>query len=93
MSSMIAGALVLLNLSGGDCVEDIDKLEGDEGLREIFKQAEFHDLSRQAMRRFRKGKERAFPSRSVIFRFLSKFHSSFEESSREKGSAFQYVLV
>jgi hypothetical protein len=91
-SSTIAGALVLLNLAGGDCVEDIDKLEGDDGLRRIFKKAEFHDLprkeSRVAMTRFRKGKNRAFPSKSVIFRYLSKFHSSDEELFREEGKAF-----
>ena len=88
----IVESLLLLNLAGGDCVEDIGKLEGDEGLRELFKQTEFYGRSRKerhkAMRRFRKNKERAFPSQSTIFRFLNKFHDSDQEQLRELGKAF-----
>lgn len=37
-------ALVLLNLVGGDCVEDIDKLESDEGFCRIMRKVEMHGL-------------------------------------------------
>jgi len=33
-------SLVLLNLAGGDCVEDIKVIEADDGFCEVFKKAE-----------------------------------------------------
>ena len=43
-------ALVLLNLCGGDCVEDIRVLEADDGFCEILKKAEMHGLRRKVRR-------------------------------------------
>ena len=37
-------SLVLLNLAGGDCVEDIKKLEADDRFCEVLKKAEIHGL-------------------------------------------------
>lgn len=36
-------ALVLLNLSGGDCVDDLRVLEGDEGFCRVLRELEFFD--------------------------------------------------
>ena len=37
-------SLVLLNLAGGDCVEDIKKLEADDRFCEVLNKAEIHGL-------------------------------------------------
>lgn len=37
-------SLVLLNLAGGDCVDDIRILEGDEGFCKLLKKSEMHGL-------------------------------------------------
>lgn len=55
-------SLILLNLAGGDCLEDIERLENDEGLSTILSQAETHGMKRKEKRmhakRFRKEKGR-----------------------------------
>lgn len=88
----VVRALVLLKLAGGDCVADIDALEGDEGLCRVVAKARWHGLSRgerrERERRWRKEKKRSFPSPSAIFRYLSVFHSESEESNRVQGKAF-----
>jgi hypothetical protein len=65
-------SVVLLNLVGGDCVEDIDKLEADEGLCRILRKVELSGLTRKEKKalkeRWRKERTRAFPSASAIFR-------------------------
>ena len=85
-------SLVLLNLVGGDCVEDIDKLEADEGLCRILRKVELSGLPRKEKKalknRWRKERTRAFPSASAIFRYLSQFHNAEQEKLREKGKAF-----
>jgi hypothetical protein len=83
---------VLLNLVGGDCVDDIDKLEADEGLCRILRKVELHGLTRkdkkEIKKRWRKERTRTFPSASAIFRYLSQFHNVEQEKLREKGKAF-----
>ena len=85
-------SLMLLNLLGGDCVEDLNRLENDEGLCTILRRAEKAGLSRQQRRdflkRFRKERKRTFPSASAVFRYLSSFHSHEEEEQRVTGKAF-----
>jgi len=85
-------SLLLLNFSGGDCVEDIGKLESDPGLRNLLLDNECKHMSRKERRaykkRFRKGKTRAFPSASVLRRYLEAFHNAKEESNRVEGTAF-----
>jgi len=85
-------ALILLNLAGGDCVEDIKVLEADDGFCEIIKKAELHGLKRkerrELLKRWRTEKSRAVPSASAIFRYLEAFHDSEQEKAREKGTAF-----
>jgi len=85
-------SLVLLNLVGGDCVEDIDKLEADEGFCRIMRKVEMHGLTRKGKRalkkRWRKERTRTFPSVSAIFRYLANFHNAEQEKLRIKGKAF-----
>ena len=85
-------SLVLLNLAGGDCVDEIEKLESDTGFSFLLRSDELKGMSRQVRRayqkRFRKEKKRAFPSASVLRRYLETFHDSEEEKRRVEGTAF-----
>lgn len=71
-------SLILLNIAGGDCVNDIERLENDEGLSTLLLKVETHGMKRKQRReyerRYRKAKERAVPSQSVIRRYLEQFH-------------------
>jgi len=90
--SQVVRALILLNLVGGDCVEDLNCLEQDEGLCRIIERTEKHGMSRKErrafLRRWRKERKRSVPSPSVVFRYLSWFHDQEQEKLREKGKAF-----
>ena len=85
-------SLVMLNLVGGDCVEDVDRLESDEGFCRLFSKAVRQGISRKGRktlnRRWRKEKKRSVPSSSSVFRYLSEFHDSAQEGLREVGRAF-----
>ncbi|MDP2950353.1 MAG: transposase [Chloroflexota bacterium] len=84
--------LVLLNLAGGDCVDALRMLEGDEGFTRVLRRAEIRGLPRKERReqerRWRKERKRAIPSPSVVFRYLSAFNSPAEEAKRAVGRAF-----
>ena len=88
----VLSSLVLLNLAGGECVDDLDVLEGDAGLCRLFRQAEVHGVGRKGRRevsgRFRRGRERTFPSASALFRWLFSFHDPGQEHRREPGRSF-----
>jgi len=85
-------SLIALNLAGGDCVEDIEKLEADEGFCRILRKAETQGLTRKEKRamksRWRKGRKRTMPSASAIFRYLENFHDVEQEKHRQEGKAF-----
>ena len=85
-------SIVLLNLAGGDCVDDIEVLESDDGFCEVLRKAEMHGLSRKVrrelMRRWRKEKTRTTPSPSAIFRYMAMFHDQEQDQYREPGKAF-----
>lgn len=85
-------SLILLNMAGGDAVDDMDILEKDQGFCIILHRIETRGLTRQQRRagerRWRKETHRSVPSQSAIFRFLSAFHNPEEEKKREKGKAF-----
>lgn len=88
----IIESVLRLNLSGGDCVEDIDRLEADEGLKSLMLGLEGKGMRGQEKKalhkRFRREKKRAFPSASAIRRYLEKFHNEEEEERRLPGTAF-----
>lgn len=90
--SQMVVALVLLNIAGGDCVDDIKKLESDDGFCKVLQKSEMHGLRRKVrralLRRFRKEKTRTVPSPSSIFRYLEKFHTKEQEGLRKPGRAF-----
>jgi hypothetical protein len=85
-------SLILLNLAGGDCVDDLKILEKDEGFGKVLGRVETKGLSRQQRRaterRWRKKQYRSVPSPSALFRYLAAFHYAEEEEKREKGKAF-----
>lgn len=85
-------SLILLNIAGGTCVEDIERLEADEGLRTLFLKMETQGMRRKERReyerRWRKEKKRAFPSASTIHRYLTQFHQASEEALRESRVSF-----
>lgn len=91
-SSQMVLSLVLLNLAGGSCVDDIARLEADAGLCRVMRSIEHHGLARTERRalerRWRKEKTRTFPSASAIRRWLGGFHNEGEEALREVGTAF-----
>ncbi len=70
-------AVIFLNLSGGDCVEDIERLERDSGFSAILRAIEKDLLSRADRRslksRWRRARERATPSPSALSGWLERF--------------------
>jgi hypothetical protein len=85
-------SLVLLNLVGGESVEDVGRLESDEGLCALLSKTLRHGLTRKGRRqmeeRWRKAKKRRVPSASSVFRYLSSFHDEEEERERVEGKAY-----
>ncbi|MBU0484822.1 MAG: IS1380 family transposase [Proteobacteria bacterium] len=90
--SQMITALTLLNLTGGDCVDDLEILESDEGFCQVMRRAENHGLPRQERRklekRWRKKSTRTLPSASSVFRYLDLFHDPEQEKLRVTGKAF-----
>lgn len=88
----IAVSLVLLNLAGGDCVDDLDHLNADKGFGKLLKWCAKHGLSRRVGRemasRWRKAKNRSVVSPSVARRWLGAFHDEGQEKLRVAGKAF-----
>ena len=85
--AQIVMALVLLNVAGGEAVEDLGVLEGDEGFCAVLRKVESHGLGRRQRRalesRWRKERHRSVPSMSPVFRYLALFHDPEEEQQRE----------
>jgi hypothetical protein len=85
-------SLILLNLAGGDCVEDLNVLEADEGLSRLLLRFRFQGMTRRERRaeerRWRKERGRGVASPSAAFRYLAKFHKEEEEHKRQPQQAF-----
>lgn len=85
-------SLMLLNLAGGDCVDDLKVLEKDDGFCQVLRKVETHGLKRKIRRalerRWRKERRRAVPSPSAVFRYLAAFHDAEQEKQRQPGKAF-----
>jgi hypothetical protein len=85
-------SLILLNLAGGDHVDDMRILAHDEGFSRVLKRVELKGLARKVRRvmerRWRKEHHRVVPSPSAVFRYLEAFHNPGEEKKREAGKAF-----
>jgi hypothetical protein len=84
--------LVLLNIAGGDSVEDIERLEADLGLCAVLRRCDTYGLKPRARaayeKRWRKGQQRALPSPSALHRYLKSFHRADQEVLRSEGQAF-----
>lgn len=85
-------SLVLLNLAGGDCVEDLNGLEADEGLSRLLLRFRFQGMNRRERRaeerRWRKEGRRGVASVSAARRYLEAFHNEAEELKRQPHQAF-----
>ncbi len=84
--------LVLLNVAGGNAVDDLQRFEGDEGFAKVLRRVGMHGLRRRERRgldrRWRKEQKRAVPSQSVVFRYLGAFDNPAEKVKRVVGHAF-----
>ena len=91
-NTQIIMSLILLNIAGGDCVDDLRILEQDEGLVKVLRRVGFTGHPRQERReqarRWRKECKRAFPSAPVVFRYLKNFVNPEDEQRRGMGQAF-----
>ena len=87
---MVSG-LLLVNLAGGDGLDDLDRLDADGGLGQLVRAAESHGQSRREWRgearRWRR-RSRNLPSPHAAGRWLAGFHDAEEEATREAGRAF-----
>jgi len=85
-------SLIMLNLAGGDCVDDLLKLEGDDGFCRVLRRIEQKWVKRRERReldrRWRKERDQTLPSPSAVFRYLSVFHDPAQEPMRVAGKAF-----
>lgn len=85
-------SMIMLNLGGGDCVEDLSKVQKDEGFCRILQRVEQQGMRRSERReldrRWRKERRRSVPSPSAVFRYLSAFHDDDKEKERVEGKAF-----
>jgi hypothetical protein len=85
-------SLVLLNLAGGDCVDDIKKLESDRGFRKVMRKIATYGMSKKEKKaykkRWRTEKKGGVPSPSAIFRYLNEYHDENQEKLRPKQGAF-----
>jgi hypothetical protein len=81
-------ALVMVNLAGGECVDDLDRLNADVGFAKVMELAHQSGYSRQQRRALRrklaKLSLRSLPSKSSAFRGLEKFHDPEEEEEKER---------
>ncbi len=88
----VVTSLVLLNLAGGDSVDDLRILENDVGFAEVWRQVETYGLPRRERRalerRWRKERRRTAPSPTAVFRYLAGFHDVEEEQKRHSHQAF-----
>jgi hypothetical protein len=89
--AQIVMSLILLNLAGGDRVDDLEQLNSDEGFGKLLRRCETHGLSRSSRRemckRWRKVRTRSVVSASAARRYLSMFHDESQEKLRVPGKA------
>ena len=93
--SQAVTSLILLNLAGGSCIDDLGVLNADEGFCEILSKIELHGLKRKERRelerRWRKKKKRFVPSPSAIFRYLAEFHDPDQEKARQHSTVKAFI--
>lgn len=84
-------ALISLNLAGGDCIDDLERLEADPGFAEVMRSIERHLLTRKERKslqaRWRKERTRVLPSPSSVREWLERFHDAATMEVQVKGTA------
>ena len=84
-------SIVLLNLAGGECVDDLEHLEADKGFCRLVRWCESHTLTRRVRRemnkRWRKGRSRTIVSATAARCYLAQFHNESQEKLRVSGKA------
>jgi hypothetical protein len=82
-------SIVLLNAAGGDCVDDLEKLQADKGLCRVLARLradELEGLSRQqrraVVRAWEKAGRRGVPSPTAAREYLKCFHDEGQEVER-----------
>ena len=94
LDSQILSNLLLLNLSGGECPEDINRLEEDKGLCKSINYLEKNLLGKECQSkldsRFRssKGRKRCFASANAIRNYMEAFHNEEAEALRVYGEGY-----
>lgn len=89
--NMILSCLILLQLAGGESVDDVDILRKDEGFVALFRYLSLSILKRKERRRLqrkRDGNLLAVPSPSVIRRWLLRFQDEDSQSHRPASGAW-----
>ena len=90
--SQMVTSLVLLNLAGGEAVDDLRILEKDDGFCRVLRRVESYGMRHRERwateKRWRKKRRRSVPSPSAVFRYLGGFHNEGEESKRVPHKAF-----
>lgn len=91
-------SLILLNVAGGDCVDDIEVLEADRGLARVLlrlKVDELEGLDRQQrraiLRQWRKEGRRALPSPTALRSYLNEFHDAEQEEARKTSEVKAFI--
>ncbi len=90
-------SIILLNVAGGDCVDDIEKLNADRGLCRILSRlsVEAEGLNRQQrrelLRKREKEKTRTVPSPTAIRTYLKEFHNKSQEAARNESTVKAFI--
>jgi hypothetical protein len=93
--SQCATSLILLNIAGGDVVDDIKCLNRDYGLARLIQKIQTQGMRRkqrrETLKRWRKENKGAFPAPSSIFRFLDVFHDPHQEELRKTSDIKAFI--
>ena len=85
-------SLIMLNIAGGNRVDDLQRLKSDAGFCRILRRIEQKGMKRRARRELehlcREKHIQSLPSPSAVFRYLSAFHDPAQEKDRIAGKAF-----
>jgi len=79
-------ALLALNLTGGDCVDDLVKVDGDPGM--CLYMGQIARAVGAENRQFSRGVDRNIPSLRSVREWLDQFHNADEDAKRGYGQAF-----
>jgi len=79
-------SIVLLNLAGGECVDDLEHLEADKGFGRLVRWCESHTLTRRVRREMNK-RWRNIVSATAARCYLAQFHNESQEKLRGSGKA------